>query len=210
MQNIKTTTLVQRDYFFITFIGVAFAIFSIPILKNLAIGKIPITITTAVTLVIFFTIFANIALYISGLIAKKIPVVLQIAKFAAVGAFNTFLDWGIVNLLMSATQVFSGPLFALFNGISFLAANSGSYFWNKYWTFASNGKKKAEGSFFQFFGITLIGLFVKVAISYGLVNYVSHPATMTPSRWANVGLALGTLLALVWNFIGYKLWVFKK
>jgi hypothetical protein len=33
---------------------------------------------------------------------------------------------------------------------------------------------------------------------------------MTPARWANIGLAMGTLLALVWNFIGYKFIVFKK
>lgn len=205
----QTVALVKRDYFFITFIGVAFALFALPILKNLAIAGIEVNVVTAIVLVIFFGIFANIALLVAALIAKKIPVVLQIAKFAAVGAFNTFLDWGIVNLLMAATQIFLGPWYAVFNCISFLAANSGSYFWNKYWTFKS-GEQNAEGGFLQFFGVTLVGLAMKVASSYAIVNYVAHPASMAASQWANVGLAVGTLLALVWNFLGYKFIVFKK
>jgi len=209
MAMAQETALVKKDYFLITFIGIAFALFAVPILKNLNIGALKISVVTVIGLIVFFGVFANIALWIASLIAKKIPVVLQIAKFAAVGAFNTFLDWGIVNLLMALTGIFAGVWYSVFNGISFLAANSGSYFWNKYWTFSSGGKK-SEGSFVQFFGVTLVGLAIKVGVATIVVNYISHPASMTPARWANIGLALGTLLALVWNFIGYKFFVFKE
>lgn len=203
------TPLTKKDYFLITFIGVSFALFAIPILKNLNISAIKINTISVIGLVVFFGVFANIALFLAATIAKKIPVILQIAKFAAVGAFNTFLDWGIVNLLMVITGIFAGIWYSVFNGISFLAANSGSYFWNKYWTFSSNGKKNS-GNFFQFFGVTLVGLGIKVGIASLVVNYISNPSSMTPGRWANIGLAGGTLLALVWNFVGYKFFVFKE
>jgi putative flippase GtrA len=209
MEQTQSPILIKKDYFLITFIGISFALFALPILKNLAISGITVNATTAIVLIIFFSVFANLALFIAALIAKKIPVVLQIAKFAAVGAFNTFLDWGIVNLLMAVTQIFAGFWYAIFNVISFLAANSGSYFWNKYWTFSS-GKQNAEGGFLQFFGVTFIGLILKVSIAYGIVNWIALPAGMTAGRWANVGLALGTIVALVWNFLGYKFIVFKK
>ncbi|HEX8974419.1 MAG TPA: GtrA family protein [Patescibacteria group bacterium] len=212
MAQVKTATLEKRDYFFITFIGIAFALFALPILKNLAIKSIPINATTAIGLVIFFGLFANIALFISGLIAKKIPVFLQVAKFAAVGAFNTFLNWGVVNILMVVTGIYKGFWYSAFIGVAFLAANSGSYFWNKYWTFTDNteSKKSKEGNFLQFFGVTLIGFFATLIIATVITNFVSHPASFTDARWANIGTAIGTLFGLVCNFIGYKFFVFKK
>jgi putative flippase GtrA len=209
MEQNQNAVLTKKDYFLITFIGIAFALFTIPILKNLDFAQIKISAFFVLGLIIFFAVFANIAIFIASLIAKKIPVVLQVAKFAAVGAFNTFLDWGIVNLLMAATSIFAGFWYGIFNGISFMVANSGSYFWSKYWTF-SDGNKNASGGYLQFFGITFIGLLVKIAIAYFVVTYVSHSSAFSPERWANVGIASGTILAMVWNFIGYKFFVFKK
>jgi len=209
MPQLQASTLDKRDYFLITFIGGAFGLFALPILKNIEVSGVEINMITAITLVVFFAIFANVALFVAGLIAKKIPIILQIAKFGAVGAFNTFLDFGVANLLMAVTLIFSGFWFVVFNIISFIAANLSSFFWNKYWTFSSK-EKKVEGGFIIFFGVTLVGLGMKLAIAYGVVNYLAHPAFFTEGRWANIGLALGMTIALVWNFLGYKFIVFKK
>jgi putative flippase GtrA len=209
MEN-NFVTLNKKDYFLITFIGLSFSLFSIPILSNLNLPFIKLSFATYLALMLFFVFFANLALFIASYISRFLPIAMQMAKFAAVGAFNTFLDWGIVNLLMSITGIFAGVGYAIFNGISFLAANSGSYFWNKYWTFSSGNQKPSTGNFFQFFGVTLVGLAVKVGVSSFIVNYVAHSASFTDARWANLGLAAGTLFALVWNFLGYKFIVFKK
>lgn len=209
--QVQTTTqklLTSKDYFLISFIGISFALFSIPILKNLNISAITINVQTSIALILFFLVLSNIGLWIAGKLAKWKLVILQIAKFGAVGAFNTFLDWGIVNLLMAMTGIFGGIWYSMFNVISFLAANSGSYFWNKYWTFSNGDNKKATGTFLNFFGVTLVGLGLKVGIATFLVSTV--PAGFTEGQWANVGLAAGTILALVWNFVGYKFFVFKK
>jgi putative flippase GtrA len=215
MENITTPSpqqnlsLTKKDVFLVSFIGVSFALFATPILSNLNLPFFKVSFGSVILLIVFFSIFANIAIWIASLIGKKIAVVFQIAKFSAVGAFNTFLDWGIVNLLMALTGIFLGPWYSFFNVLSFLAANSGSYFWNKYWTFSTKDSD-SKGGFLQFFGVTLIGLGFKVGIASLVVNVISHPASMTPARWANIGLALGTLFALVWNFVGYKFIVFKK
>lgn len=204
------TVLTHKDYVLISFIAISFSIFTIPIIKNI----LPIEITSLIILaeIVVFLILANIALWIAGLIAKKIPVILQMAKFVAVGIFNTFLDWGIVNLLMLITQIFAGFWYPIFNVISFIFANIGSFFWSRYWIFAKDKKIRNQESgakdFLQFFVVSVIGLGIKVGIATLLVNYVTSP--VDEKIWANIGLVFGTSLSMIWNFLGYKFIVFKK
>jgi len=33
---------------------------------------------------------------------------------------------------------------------------------------------------------------------------------LTPPQWENVGKLGGTIVSLIWNFVGYKIFVFKK
>jgi putative flippase GtrA len=213
MENSSTANqnpiLIKKDYFLVTFIGVCFALFSIPILKNLNLHILQINFKNVILLVIFFGIFANIALWIAAFIGRKIPIILQLAKFGAVGAFNTFLDWGILNLLIALTGIFAGIGYIIFKGISFLAANVSSYYWNKYWTFNSKENTSAA-EFGKFFVISLIGMIVNVIIASVVVNVIGPKGGLDPKKWANVGAAAATIISLVWNFVGYKLWVFKK
>lgn len=210
MENTQSSISTRKDHFLATFIGISFALFSIPILRNIDLPFLKLSFATVVFLIIFFAVFANIALLIASIIGKKIPVIFQIAKFSAVGAFNTFLDWGIVNLLMSLTGIFFGFWYSVFNGISFIIASLGSYLWNKHWTFSSGGKGPATGNILQFFVVSLIGLGVKVGTASVVVNLIGPVGGIVEGRWANIGLASATLLSLIWNFLGYKFWVFKK
>ena len=76
MTEEQKITLVKKDYLLITFIGVAFALFALPILKNLAIASISVNFTTAIALVLFFGIMANIALLLASLIAIAIIILI--------------------------------------------------------------------------------------------------------------------------------------
>lgn len=201
----STPLLTKKDYFLISFIGLSFALFSIPILKNLKLSFFEINAATIVGLIIFFTILANIGLFIASLIAKKIPVILQVAKFGAVGAFNTFLDWGVFNILIAISGVAEGYLPAVFAGIGFIIANIGSYFWNKHWTFSSQ-----KGTILQFFIVSLVGFLVKVGLVFVLVKIVKAQGGADNEQWANIANVAGTMISMVWNFVGYKFWVFKK
>ena len=190
--------LTKKDYLLVSIIGACFALFSVPILKNLdlfILEQFPFTIQNILILVIFFATFANSALWIASIINKKVSVALQFAKFGAVGAFNTFLDWGVLNILMLITGLVAGPAYSLFKGISFIIAAISAYFWNKHWTFDS--KKKADSKeVLRFITVTVIGGIINISIS--------------TKQLANIGAALATIISLIWNFIGYKIFVFKK
>ena len=169
-----------------------------------------------VALPVLFPILSVVGFYISALIAKKIPVVLQLAKFSLVGALNTFVDLGVLNLLIIISNVAAGFTFLAFKGASFIVAVINSYFWNKFWTFKSQAvataepNKKTGVEFIQFLVVSVIGLFINVGIAGLVVNIVGPLGGLDIRVWANVGAITATAAALIWNFLGYKYLVFKR
>lgn len=204
--------LTKKDYYLVSIIGFCFALFSVPIIKNLDLEILrgfPMNFRNVLFLIIFFVIFANFALYIASVINKKIKIALQFAKFAAVGAFNTFLDWGILNLLIAMTGIAGGFTYAGFKGISFIVAGVSAYFWNKYWTFDSKKETSSE-EILSFSVVTGIGFIINVSLATLIVFIFKGTTAVTPEQLANLGAAAATVIALFWNFIGYKIFVFKK
>ncbi len=134
---------------------------------------------------------------------------IQIIKFAVVGAINTAVDLSVLNMLMFITGIASGFYFSAFKALSFAVAVLNSYFMNKYWTFAVKGKKK-EREFSQFFIISVGGIILNVGAASIIVNAVPNILSTSPQTWANVGALSGTFFGLTWNFFGYKYFVFKK
>ncbi|MCX7616048.1 MAG: GtrA family protein [Patescibacteria group bacterium] len=198
----------RKDFLLVFIIGVFFGVFSLPIIKNVA-GSFSFSWVLATGFVFLLGVVAVFFLWLASLISLKIPIVFQLAKFAAVGSFNTFLDWGIVNLLIFLTGIVSGLGFSLFKAISFLIANIGSYFWNKYWTFIDKDKANIQ-EFGKFFVVSVIGMVLNVVVASLIVNYIAYPSSLSPRQWANVALLVATLVSLVWNFVGYKFFVFEK
>ncbi|MFA6495183.1 MAG: GtrA family protein [Candidatus Paceibacterota bacterium] len=201
--------LTRRDYWAVAFIGACFGLFAIPILQNVQISFISIGLGMIVGLIIFFAVFAVVALAVAAYLSRWFPAFLQIAKFAAVGAFNTFLDWGVLGMLTVFFGTTIGVGYALAKGTSFTISNVGSYFWNKYWTFDAGGASHVGREVVAFITVSVIGLVINVAISSVVVNVITPPDLFTPQRWGMVGAAVATLASLVWNFVGYKFIVFK-
>lgn len=138
-----------------------------------------------------------------------IPLVLQFGKFGIVGVLNTGVDFLVLNILLSVFSVYSGLLVIVFNTISFSAAVINSYFLNKYWTFQNTEKEAVGSQFGKFLFVSLIGLIINTTIVFGLTTFVSPPFSLSVELWANGAKILATLVAFVWNFIGYKLWAFS-
>ncbi len=204
--------LTKKDYYLVSIIGFCFALFSVPIIKNLDLEILrgfTLNFRNISLLVIFFVIFANFALYIASVLDEKVKIALQFAKFAAVGAFNTFLDGGVLNLLIMITGIAGGSAFSGFKGISFIIAAVSAYFWNKYWTFDSKQDTNSE-EIVSFSIVTGIGFVINVSLASLIVNVFSDTFNVTPEQLANLGAAAATVISLVWNFIGYKIFVFKK
>ncbi len=134
----------------------------------------------------------------------------QFGKFAAIGFTNAAVDFGILNLLIFYSGASAGILFSVFKGISFFIAAIHSYFWNKYWAFEAGRSGVSGQEFFKFFGVTIVAVLVNVAVASAVVNIVGPQFGLGNEAWANVGAVIGSAVALIVSFIGFKLAVFKK
>ena len=127
--------ITRKDYFLVSIIGFFFGLLLLPVLNNIKLPFLKITFNSAFLIVVGFVLFANFALWLVSLLSRLFPLLLQIAKFVAVGGLNTLLDWGILNTLIFLSGIAAGWWYSIFKSISFIVAVINSYFWNKYWTF---------------------------------------------------------------------------
>ena len=152
---------------------------------------------------------AYLGIWLGFLVSKKSRTFFEFVKFFLVGVSNTFLDLGVLNLLILIFSFGSGIYYSLFKAISFLVAVSNSYFWNRSWVFESKGKDvKKEGM--KFFLVSVGGLIVNVTIASLVVNLGGKILDLPFQILGNLG-ALGAVVgSMFWNFFGYKFFVFKK
>ncbi|MGB9681163.1 MAG: GtrA family protein [Minisyncoccia bacterium] len=132
----------------------------------------------------------------------------QFLKFILVGVLNTFIDFGLLNLLMFLTKIYTGPFYALFKGISFSVAVVNSYFLNKRWTFQS-GKKIIFSEFLKFLTISCFTLFINVSTAYYL-NSQPPFFNLSQEIWANLSAVGATIITTFINFFAYRYLFLKK
>ncbi|MEO5358001.1 MAG: GtrA family protein [Nitrospirae bacterium YQR-1] len=134
----------------------------------------------------------------------------QFIRFASIGALNTLVDIAILNVETLLSGLKTGAPFAVQKALSFLIAVIFSYYLNKRWAFEH--KSDRGGKFSHFVAVSLIGMAVNV-LSASLVVNVVRPwlslAWFGDQIWVNVGSLCGTAGGLLWNFLGYKFFVFK-
>ncbi len=196
----------RKDFYLVALIG-----FLVGWLVALPAANIGVAITPKFFFVsvLGFTLFAPFALWILHLLSKRWDVFEQFGKFAAVGTLNTLLDLGVLNLLMLLTNLASGYPFMGFKAISFLAATTNSYFWNKFWTFGNQIPVTAK-EYLRFAFFTLGGVVINVTVASIVVNVIGAPHSISLKLWANIGALCGVFAGFLWNFLSYKLVVFKK
>lgn len=193
-------------------IGELIALLSLPVLKNFNVGIKLIYWIWPIILPIFTVIGLLIAYYIG----KRIIVIWEIAKFVVVGALNTFVDLGVLSLLILLTGITSGAYYGVLKGFSFLIATVNSYLWNKNWTFSSMGEGEDEDltekgkEFGKFVLISGIGFFINVSAALVIVNWIGPSLNIPPNILAILGGVFAAFCSMTWNFLGYKFLVFKK
>jgi len=198
--------MTKKDFLCILVIGFAVGLLAQPIMGNL-VSHLSLALRFAVFF--GFLVLAPLLLFIAYLIGKFIPVIYQFAKFAAVGTLNTFIDFGVLNLEIFLFSVSSGILYSVFKGISFLAATTNSFFWNKYWTFNSKTPANPKETL-KFYVVAIVGWVINVSLASFVVNVLSRPVSFSPNLWANVGALIGVAGSFLWDFLGYKFIVFKQ
>ncbi len=137
----------------------------------------------------------------------------EYARFATTGALNTVVDFLVLNALILAFNPvggIQGKLYIIFKVISFLLAALNSYFLNKYWVFPvarPQGRVKEGG---KFLAVTAIGFLFNISGAFLVFHLLTEAHVFTQYIDANIGAVCGTLLVLVWNYFGYKFFVFKE
>jgi putative flippase GtrA len=208
----------KKDYILGISAGLLIGILALPVLK---VVKPAIYGKFALFIVPFFLVGTPLGLIVANYISRKITVIWQVAKFVVIGALNTLVDWGILAILIfsfrrylvinSTDLLVAGITFySLYKAISFIIANINSYYWNKYWTFTTGVVQKTKTEFLQFFAVSLVGFAINVGIASYVFKYIQPFNGFNHDQWGIIGAAVGTIVGLFWNFVGYKFIVFKN
>jgi len=196
----------KRDYIASLIIGTLAAVLSKIMIDNLDIS-VPYPVVAGVIFVA-----CPIGIFVGRILGKKVLTLYQLVKFGETGGLNTFVDLGFFNLLILITGVSTGLVVSVvFKGLSFLAAVTNSYFWNKHWVFETKNKKAADREeMVKFFAVSITGFIINVTSSAIFIYILGNVFSFNDKLTANMGAAIAFIITMMFNFLGYKLFVFAR
>ena len=121
---------------------------------------------------------------------------LQLAKFATVGATGYVVNLGVYTALLRG----AGWHYAAAATVSFLVAVSNNYIWNRVWTFRDQRGHIA----FQGFRFLVVAV-VAYAANLGILSLL-----ITLGTDKVLAQAIAIVLVTPLNFVGNKLWSFRR
>lgn len=125
----------------------------------------------------------------------------QFILYAIIGASNFLIDLFILNTFWKITGVYSGYTNFLFKGISFLAYSANGYYWNKKYTF------RTEGSYIKFAFVLCAAAIVNAFILSNLSLY--NLLGISQVLWSNISALTGSIITGAASFLINKFIVFK-
>jgi len=143
-------------------------------------------------------------------------------RFSVVGVIGAVVDFGTFNVLSNLLGVNS----LLASVISFSAAVTSNFIWNRFWTYPDSRSKPISRQVLQFAVVSLVGLGIRTPIfafsEAPLIELVErllprigwlqfpliaeYDATVIGS---NLALALAVIIVLFWNFGINRLWTYS-
>src|SRR6185436_15533667 len=97
----------------------------------------------------------------------------------------------------------------LFKAVSFSVATVHSYFWNKYWAFQAGNVPVTGREMLSFLSVSLASLAINVGAA-SLTVAVGPLAGLGAPAWAGAAAIVGSAVALILNFAGLRIFVFRK
>ena len=138
-------------------------------------------------------------------------------KFSAVGTLGAVIDIGTFHLLHTRVGWPEVPA----SIVSFVAAVSSNFVWNRYWTYPDSRSKPLRQQAGQFALVSVVGLAIRTPVFALLLGPCTALATFllsTPigawiplsadSLGADMALVTVILVVLVWNFLANRLWTY--
>lgn len=123
--------------------------------------------------------------------------IMQFIKFNCVGVLNTIVDFVVYSMMCML-----GLHYLLAQVIGYAFGVGNSYMLNSLWTFARERRHTADE-----FGRFLLVNLVSLSVSLGVLWVCRNPLGIESDLWCK---AVATPVALIVNFTGNKLFVFKK
>ncbi len=159
-------------------------------------------------------------------------------KFVVVGAIGFVVDFGVFNLLIAPASdwVVEGHwLYELLVGvglptawvmtmgptvaatISFVAAVTSNFLWNRYWTYPDSRSRRKRLQFTMFALVSVAGILIRIPI-ITLTNpfFRSLIAGLPALRpyadrlGANLALAVSVVVVMFWNFFANRYWTYNN
>lgn len=125
-------------------------------------------------------------------------------KFLFVGGTGMMVDLGILTLMLFLLGTEKTD-YMISQSISFMAAVTWNFFWNRMWTFDSR-KAAMSSQYLKFFIVAVIAFAIRSGLSYLGVEVldISEPPYYQM-------LTFGVILVVtIINFLGSRFWAFKK
>lgn len=134
-------------------------------------------------------------------------------KFSVVGAIGAIVDFGTFNLLNACLHVWS----VLASALSFTAAVTSNFLWNRYWTYPDSRAKPVGQQAVQFALVNFVGLTIRTPIFafsephlVRLAGRVPIDLGIGPTQLGrNLALALAVIAVLFWNFAVNRMWTYS-
>jgi len=146
-------------------------------------------------------------------------------KFSVVGIIGAVVDFGSFNLLANVLGV--GSIVA--SVISFSAAVTSNFIWNRYWTYPDSRSKPVSQQVLQFTLVNLVGLAIRtpifafseapmIRLSENIIQFSQSilPESVTSLGYLNaivlgrnLALALAVIVVLFWNFFINRIWTYS-
>lgn len=123
----------------------------------------------------------------------------EVALFAVGGVLGFLVDGGIVQTLVGLAHW--NPYAA--RAVSFLAAASVTWLWNRHYTFAHRRRHRAAAEWGRWLAVMAVG----AAVNYGIYA-CCLVLSDTVRAWPVIGVAAGSAVAAVGNFAGARMLVF--
>lgn len=143
---------------------------------------------------------------------------MRFTKFSVVGAIGAVVDFGTFNLLRSLLGV---PA-TLAQAISFGAAVTNNFLWNRFWTYPDSRSKPIGRQASQFLIVSMIGLAIRtavfvlltpamIALANGLLQTLSESSTAAQAvtLGENLALVVAVVVVLFWNFLVNRYWTYS-
>ncbi len=126
----------------------------------------------------------------------------EAAKFGAVGAVNTLLDFAVLNLL-----VFGFDLQTLRSKVaSTVVAATSSYLMNRHWTFRHRERQDVRREYVLFFLLNAVGL----GISLAVLAVVRYGFGLDGALWINLANVVGIGFGTLFRFWSYRRFVWTS